>query len=170
MTKKLFVAISILLMFSVFCGCSIRNSADSSKKTLENQRLARIEVYSENGKNLIDTIEDKETLAAFNENNSFTEPWDGMDDDYMKQQADIQKKLEKYKPQYIFISYKTPAAINSDGALEKVLEITVYKDTNIIKEQISPDNVKSFSVPIQYLTFYFEASDEVIAYLHSLAE
>ncbi|WP_312649605.1 hypothetical protein [Aminipila sp.] len=170
MTKKLFVTIFLLLLFSIFSGCSPGDSSNSNTETAEDQRLARIEVYSANEQTLIDTIENKETLAAFSKSTSFTDQLEDIDDDYMEQQAEIQKKLEKYEPQYVFISYKTPAAINNDGALEKILKITVYKDTNIIKVQISPDNVKNCSVPSEYLTFCFQASDKEIAYLYSLVQ
>lgn len=170
MTKKLIVTLVLLLQFSVFSGCAAETSANGSKDIKKNQRLACIEVYSANDRTLLTTIQDKESLAAFDENTSFTGEWDETydADNDMDQQAKIQKKLENYESQYLFISYQTPAAIHNDGTLEKVLEITTFKDTNIVKVQISPDTVKNLSIPSEYLTFYLEASDEEMAYLHSL--
>lgn len=170
MTKKLFATIFILLIFSIFSGCAAKNSKDNTKSASKTQQLARVEVCSANEQTLIDTIEDKDKLTVFNENTSFITQLDGMDDNYMKQQADIKKKLEKYEPEYVFISYKTPVAVINDGALEKVLKITTYKDTNIIKVQIAPSNVKNVPVSSEYLTFYFEASNEVAVYFHSLVK
>ncbi len=50
------------------------------------------------------------------------------------------------------------------------MEITVYENSNIIKEQISPDNIKGTSVPEEYLTFYGTVSEEDREFLLSLGE
>lgn len=76
--------------------------------------------------------------------------------------------LEDYEPQYIITSFKTPAAIFNDGNLEEISNITIYKDTNMIKMQISPDTIKGYRVPSEYLTNYFEITDEVRDFLISL--
>ncbi len=168
MKKKVTIVIFLLMLLSVLSGCSTSASANGNKNTVNIERLACIEIYSVNNQTLLTTIDDKETLETFHENASFDEQWGDMDDNYLEQQAEIQKKLKNYEPQYLFISYQTPAAIHNDGTLEKVLEITTFKDTNIVKVTISPDTVKNFSIPSEYLTFYFETSDEVMAYLRSL--
>ncbi len=158
MNKKLIIIIALLSLITVLDGCA-------SKSTKAGQQLARIEVYSGVDNTLINTIEDKEGLLEFNQKTACEEQWD---DDYMDQQEKIQEKLEGHKPLYIFTSYKKPVAMNNDGTLEKISEITVYKDTNIIKTQVSPDAVKNFTVPSEYLTYYFDSSDETIDFLVSL--
>ena len=165
MTRKVPVAIVLLIVFSVFSGCSVGTHADSNEP-----QLARVEIYSASDQTLIGTIEDKKALATFNENTLFTEQLDNMDEDSINQQAEIQKELEVHTEQYNFISYKAPVAVSSDGTLEKIYEITVYKDTNIIKFQVSPESIKNFSVPSELLTFYFKASDETLKYLNSLVQ
>lgn len=168
MTKKLIMVLVLLLLSSLFSGCVAISSANGTKSNTTDKCLASIEVYSAANQTLVTTIQDEESLVTFNENTSLTEKLDDMDENYMELQEKLRKESEKYEAQYIFISYRTPAAIFNDDTLEKELEITTYKDTNIVKVQISPENVKNFSVPSEYLTFYLEISDEVIAYLYSL--
>jgi len=160
MNKKLSIVIVLLSIVAVLGGCT-------SERTQAGQQLARIEVYSVEDNVLVHTIEDEERLLEFNEKTTCEEQWD---DDYMDQQEEIQKKVEEHKPQYVFISYKKPVAMKNDGTLEKISEITVYQDSNIIKEQVSPDAVKNFTVPSEYLTYFFESSDETIDYLLSLTK
>ena len=68
------------------------------------------------------------------------------------------------------ISYKSSAALHSDGTLEKLMETTIYENSNIIKEQVEPDNIKGLSIPKEYLTFYISISKEDKDFLLSLAE
>lgn len=79
------------------------------------------------------------------------------------------KDLDNYDPLYRIVAYKSPAAKYSDDTLEKSLTITTYEDTSKIKLQISPENIKGFAVPAEYLIFYSELSDENIEFLNSIA-
>ncbi len=160
MNKKLIIVIALLSLITVLGGCA-------SESTKAGQQLAQIEVYSVADNTLVNTIEDEESVLEFNQKTAFEEEWD---DDYMDQQEEIQKKLEEREPLYIFISYKKPVAMNNDGTLEKISEITVYKDSNIIKEQVSPDSVKNFAVPSEYLTTFYESSEETMDFLVSLTK
>lgn len=67
------------------------------------------------------------------------------------------------------ISYKTPVAAYHDGSLEKLMELTVYEDSNIIKEQIVPETIKGY-VPELFLGFYVTVSDEDKNFILSLME
>ncbi|MFA9463556.1 MAG: hypothetical protein ACERKN_04625 [Velocimicrobium sp.] len=160
MNRKLSIVIALLSLITVLGGCA-------SESTKAGQQLARIEVYSVVDNTLVNTIEDEESLLEFNQKTECEEQWD---DDYMDQQEEIQKKLEEREPLYIFMSYKKPVAMNNDGTLEKISEITVYKDSNIIKEEVSPDTVKNFTVPSEYLTDFYESSDETMDFLVSLTK
>ena len=71
---------------------------------------------------------------------------------------------------YTIISYKTPVAVYNDGTLEKLMELTVYEDSNIIKEQIAPESIKGAYVPEEFLVFYSMVSDEDKEFILSLAE
>ena len=66
------------------------------------------------------------------------------------------------------MAYKSPVAVYNDGELEKLYTITVYKDTNIIKMEVSEETIKSFPVPSEYLTFYEDVTDEEMEFLMSL--
>ncbi len=68
------------------------------------------------------------------------------------------------------ISYKTPVAACQDGSLEKWMELTVYEDSSIIKEQIAPETIKGGYVPKEFLTFYVTVSDEDKNLILSLME
>lgn len=170
MIKKLFMILLMLLQLFLLNGCSAENFTDGSKNVSEDERLACVEIYSANDKTSVTTIEDSESLSSFQEKTLFTEEWDKSvnADDMIEQQAILQKEVETNEPEYIFITYQKPVAIINDGTLEKELEITTYRNTNIVKVQISPGNVKNMPISSDYLTFYLEISDEVLEYLRSL--
>lgn len=157
MNKKLVVIISLLLLF-VLCGCNT-----------ENQKLKKVEVFSSDN-TLLNTIEDKEELKTFNENLSLEENWNETDENYLQQEEELKKKSEDYEVQYVFKTYQATVAKISSESLEKVMEITVYKSSNIIKIEVSPDTIKGGSIPAEFLTFYYETSDKIIEYLNSLAQ
>ncbi len=158
MKAKIHFFILCAVFMLLICGC---DNAENDEKDL--QRLSLLEVYSSSGE-LIKTIEDEDTLIQFN------------DIEYVDITADTEDELEKLEadiaelsPIYTVVSYKTPAAVYNDGDLEKQTEITVHENSNIIKEQIAPENVKAFSAPEELLTFYFTVSDEDRDFLLSLA-
>lgn len=155
MNKKITFVVSLLLLF-ILGGCNT-----------ESQKLKKVEVFSSNN-TLLNTIENKEELKTFNENLSLEENWNEIDENYLNQQEELKKTIENHEEQYIFITYQAAVAKNSSESLEKVMEIIVYEKSNIIKVEISPDTVKNISIPSEYLTFYFETSDEIIEYLNSL--
>jgi hypothetical protein len=155
MIKKLTFIISLSLLF-VLSGCNTQD-----------QKLKKVEVLSSNN-TLLNTIEDEEALATFNDNLSLEDNWNEIDENYLNQQEELKKKLENHEAQYVFVTYQTAVAKNSNDTLEKVMGITVYENSNIIKVEISPDTVKNGSIPSEYLTFYFETTDKIIEYLNSL--
>ena len=77
--------------------------------------------------------------------------------------------IGELSPLYTIISYKTPAAIYGNETLEKLTEITVYDNSNIIKEQVEPENIKGVAISEEYLSFYFTISKEDKTFLLSLA-
>lgn len=160
MNKKLIIVIVLLSTIFLLGGCT-------SERNEAGQQLARIEVYSALDNTVVNTIEEEESLLEFNQKTTSDEQWD---EEYMDRKEEFLKKLEDHKPLYSFISYKKPVAMNNDGTLEKLSEITVYKDSNIIKQEISPDAVKNVTVPSEYLTNYYESSDDTIDYLLSLTK
>ena len=71
---------------------------------------------------------------------------------------------------YTIVIYKAPVAVINNGALEKLMELTIYEDSDIVKEQIAPESIKMFKIPEEFLVFYSTVSDEEKDFMVSLAE
>ena len=155
----LLILMGILAVIGL-AGCG--EDRDDRGKDL--QGLSQIEVYSSDG-HLVNTILDEEILSQFN------------DLDYTDISSDTDAEMEALESKIgdlnvicTIISYKTPVAANHDGSLEKLMELTVYEDSNIIKEQIAPETIKGGYVPEEFLTFYVTVSDEDKNFILSLME
>ena len=48
------------------------------------------------------------------------------------------------------------------------MTITLYENSNIIKMTVSNESIKSFSLPENFLTFYYNISNEELQFLISL--
>lgn len=155
--STLISALLICLMAILFLtGCSEVREEDE----MELQRLAQIEVYSKGG-DLINIITDEDILYQF----SHLESMSGLDDsgifdDMDSSQDGLADRVDETAVLYRMVSYKTPAAVLNDGKLEKETEITIYEDSDIVKEQIMPEAVKGMNVLEEYLTFYNLVSEE----------
>lgn len=128
------------------------------------QRLSKIEVYTSDGQ-LVNTILDEEILGRFYD----------LDDMNISSDTDVEMDALEHTVGDLdeictIISYKTPVAAWHDGSLEKWMELTVYEDSNIIKEQIAPETIKGGYVSEEFLTFYVMVSDEDKAFILSLME
>jgi len=128
------------------------------------QGLSQIEIYSSDG-HLINTILDEEILSQFNDLNYADVP-----SDTDAEMDTLESKAGDLNVLYTIVSYKTPVAAYNDGSLEKLMELTVYEDSNIIKEQIAPETIKGGYVPEEFLTFYVTVSDEDKNFILSLVE
>lgn len=152
-----------LLLITVLGACSIdRNKNDKEYTSRELQRLCRIEVYSSEDNSLINTIEDSDILFKFNQ-------WSNEITGLSGEKNEIKEKLEDSESLYCIAAYKSSAALHKDRELEKNITVTIFKDTNMIKVEISPEAIKSFSVPSEYLIFYEDITDEKMQFLISLA-
>ena len=145
MKRKSHLWILCFVLALLLMGCSA--GKNSSGQDL--QRLSLIEVYSSDGK-LITSIEDADTLYQF-ENLDYID----IPSDTVSEQTELENMIGELSPLYTIISYKTPAAIYGSETLEKLTEITIYNNSDIIKEQIDPENIKGGSISEEYLSFYF---------------
>lgn len=134
----LFILLGILTTIGL-AGCG----ADRGNRGKDLQGLSQIEVYSSDG-HLINTILDEEILSQFNDLNYTDIP-----SDTDEEMDTLESKIEDLNVICTIISYKTPVAAYNDGSLEKLMELTVYEDSNIIKEQIAPETIKGASCIIQ---------------------
>ena len=130
----LFILLGILTAIGL-AGCG----ADRGNRGKDLQGLSQIEVYSSDG-HLINTILDEEILSQFNDLNYTDIP-----SDTDEEMDTLESKIEDLNVICTIISYKTPVAAYNDGSLEKLMELTVYEDSNIIKEQIAPETIKGAS-------------------------
>ena len=164
MNKKNFIIIGILLMFGVCvcAGCSARQGEKYTMEDLDN--LAEIRIYSTNNNELIKTISDEEQLYQFNQCSIF----DGSDIE--ERQDEWKRGLEGAKEQYFFVAYKYPAARFGVRLLEENTTITFYEDTSIVKMTVAEETNKAFPIPEEFLTFYYELSEEEINFYQSLTE
>lgn len=164
MNKKNYIIISILLVCGL-CICAGCAAQQGEKYTIEDlDNLAEIKIYSAENNELIKTISDEEQLYQYNQCSIFD------DSDIVERQNELEKGLEGAKEQYYLTAYKYPAA--RFGSKEPVENntITLYEDTNIIKMTVAEESIKAFSIPEEFLTFYYELSEEEIEFYHSLVE
>ena len=159
MKNKLHIWIFCFVLVLLLVGCN----ADKNSAEKDLQRLSLIEVYSSDGK-LINSVEDIDTLYQF-ENLEYID----ITEDTTSEQTELENMIGELSPLYTIISYKTPAAIYGNETLEKLTEITVYDNSNIIKEQVEPENIKGVAISEEYLSFYFTISEEDKTFLLSLA-
>lgn len=155
----LFLLMGILTAIGL-AGCGV----DQSDRGKDLQGLSQIEIYSSDG-HLINTILDEEILSQFNGLNYTDIP-----SDTDAEMDALESKVGELNVLYTIVSYKTPVAAYNDGSLEKLMELTVYEDSNIIKEQIAPETIKGGYVPEEFLAFYVTVSDEDKNFILSLAE
>lgn len=164
MNKKSHVIISILLVLGlIICaGCSSQRGEKYTIEELDN--LAEIRVYSAENNELIKTISDEEQLYQYNQCSIFD------DSDIEERQEELKKALEGADEQYYLISYKYPVARFGENELEENITITLYEDKNIIKMTVAEESIKAFSVSEEFLTFYYEISEEEMNFYRSLVE
>lgn len=161
---KCILKIAVLFM-SGLCICASCSARQGEKYTAEElDNLAEIRVYSAESEELIKTITDEEVLYQYNHCALLD------DTDIDENQGALEKDLDGAKALYYFVSYKYPAARFGAEELEENMTVTVYEDKNIIKMAVAQESVKAFSVPEEFLTFYFEASEEELEFYRGLAE
>ena len=163
MDNKKFIEISIFLVM-VLCicvGCSMKQERKYTLEELDN--LAQIEIYSAENDEQIKVIDDEGTLYQYNQcfpDGSYSE----------EEQEELEKGLEGIAEEYYLISYKYPVARFGKGELEKITTVTIYENSNIVKMTVADESIKAFSIPQEFLTFYYEVSDEVMEFYRSLIE
>lgn len=77
----------------------------------------------------------------------------------------MERDLEGTNEQYYLISYKYPVARFGKKELEENTTITLYQNTNIIKMTVAEESIKAFPVPEEFLTFYYEISEEEMDFI-----
>lgn len=156
------IVVLVLVGLYVYAGCSARQGEKYTAGELDN--LAEIRVYSAESGELIKTITNEEVLYQFNHCAVFD------DMDIEKNQSVLEKDLDGAKALYSFVSYKYPAERFGSKKLEENVTVTVFEGKNIVKMAVTQKSVKAFSVPEEFLTFYFEASEKEMEFYWGLVE
>ncbi len=68
------------------------------------------------------------------------------------------------------VAYKYPVSRFGEKELEENNTITLYENINIIKMTVAEESIKAFSIPEEFLTFYYEPSEEEMSFYRSLVE
>lgn len=160
--NKLKIGILAVLVLCICAGCSAEQGPKYTREELDN--LAEIRIYSAENNELIKTISDEEQLYQYNQCPVFD------DSDIVERQEELQKDLEGAEEQYILTAYKYPVARFGKKEPEENHTITIYEDTDIIKMTVADEDIKSFSLPEEFLTFYYEMPEEEMAFFRALAE
>lgn len=164
MNRKLNLKLMIMLVsgFLLFTGCSAQQEGSYTREQLGN--LAKIEIYTAKDDTLLKTITDEETIYRYNQCELFENL------DIEERQEELKESAENTAEAYYFVSYKYSAARFSRQETEKNTTITLYENSNMVKMTVSEDSIKAFSLPQEFLTFYYEVSDEDMAFYHSLID
>lgn len=166
MNQKNHIKIDVMLVFGlgicICAGCSAQQEKKYTREDLNN--LAEIRIYAAETDELVKTIKDEEHLYQYNQCSLFEAS------DIEERQDELKQSLEGKKEQYDLISYKYPAARFGSKELEENSTITLYEDTNVIKLTVSEESMKAFSVPEEFLIFYYEISEEEMDFYRSLVE
>lgn len=170
---KIYVQKRILfsgVLVGILClgaGCA---AGQGEKYTLEELgNLAEIRVYTAEDEELVKTVTDEELLYQYNQCSALEE--EVIEEQITEErQTEIKKALEGVKEQYHLVSYKYPAARFGKKDLEKLMTLTLYENENIIKMTVADESIKAFSLPEEFLTFYYEISEEEMKFYQSLAE
>lgn len=144
MNSRIKTVIWMALGLCMCAGCSAQQGGKYTREDLDN--LAEIRIYAAENNELIKTISDEEQLYQYNHCSVF----DGSDIE--ERQDELKKDLEGAKE------------------LEENNSITLYEDTNIVKMTVAEESIKAFSIPEEFLTFYYEISEEEMNFYHTLVE
>lgn len=158
--KKVICFLLASILFAVaLTGCGAGRDDDDGNV----QELAQIEIYA-NDSRLINTISDEDILRRFGSLSCADIPVEDSEQD------ELASAVENLAEVYTIVIYKAPVAVYNDGTLEKLMELTIYEDSNIVKEQFVPESTKMYKISEEFLTFYSTVSEEEKDFMLSMAE
>ena len=159
MKKVIYFLLAGILSAVALTGCGAGRDDDDGNV----QELAQLEIYADGGR-LINTISDEDILRRFSSLSYTDIPVEDSEQD------ELASAVGNLTEVYTIVIYKAPVAVFNNGALEKLMELTIYEDSNIVKEQIAPESIKMFKIPEEFLIFYRTVSDDEKDFMLSLAE
>ncbi len=155
------IIISVIVIFLLAFGIlsSVFQENDYLNNT-GNNNLSKIEIYSALNNELIKSIDNEKILSDYNKLFFY--------EHYEENQEKLKENIQKQKEQYKLVAYKFPVSQIGNKDLEENFTITLYENSNIIKMTVSSESVKNFSLPQEFLTFYYSTSNEELQFLNSL--
>lgn len=175
----------ILRMAAAFSGCAVAVclmtgcgiSRDGKYAEEERHDLAKLEIYEAGSDTPLKTVEDEETLYQCNQilsrsgddGDGFAE-WEPEFDDYEPEEGEWKENPADEQEMYRIVAYQYPVAKFGDKEPVKFLTTTLYENTDIVKITVADTVIKSFSLPEEFLTFYYEVSEEEREFYDSLIQ
>lgn len=175
----------ILRMAAAFAGCVLAAcllvgcGASQDRKYTEEEwdNLAKLEIYEAGSDTPLKTVEDEETLYQCNlilsrsgdDGDGFAK-WEPEFDDYEPEEREWKENPSDEQETYRIVIYKYPVAKFGDKEPVKFLTTTLYENTDIVKITVADTVIKSFSLPEEFLTFYYEMSEEEREFYDSLIQ
>lgn len=167
--KNIFNALAgIALTAFALTGCGLSEENGYTREELDN--LAKLEIYEAGSDTLLKTIEDEETLYRFNQmvqrsgDSSDSEDacieWESALEDSGMGTEEPKEPVEDGRETYSIVVYKYPVAKFGDREPVKFLTMTLYENTDIVRIVVADESIKIFSLPEEFLTFYYEMSEE----------
>lgn len=162
-----------VLAACLLVGCGVSQDRKYTEEELDN--LAKLEIYEAGSDTPLKTIEDEETLYQYNQifsrsgddGDDFAE-WEPEFDDYEPEEGEWKENPPDEQETYRIVAYKHPVAKFGDKEPVKFLTTTLYENTDIVKIMVADTAIKSFSLPEEFLTFYYEMSEEDREFYDSL--
>lgn len=137
----------LLLMLCLLPGCGN-----------ETEKLCRIEVQSADN-----------TYAAALERQTQADVDNFFDEEHWIECGDVGENLV---PEYVISLYqeKTHTLIQVENTYEKIMEYTIYKDSDIVKTTISQDIIKSGLISEEDLTMYYIGSENFFTSINNVVK
>ena len=149
-------------------GCGVSQETQERKYTEEElNNLAKLEIYEAGSDTPLKTVEDEETLYQYSQilsraeddGDDFAE-WEPEFDDYESEEWEWKENPADEQETYRIVAYRYPVAKFGDKEPVKFLTTTLYENTDITKMIVEGTVIKSFSLPEEFLTFYYEMTEE----------
>ena len=174
--KYTYILAGSFLAICTLTGCGALQEKKYTDEQLGN--LAKLEIYEAGTDTLLKTIEDEETLYQYNNSRfsstSWEDKYDFEDDEayeaYEMKRKELKETAENAGEAYYIAEYKKGVAKFGGGKPVKMITITLYKDTNILKWELAGENVINMLELNDFLTFYEEMTEEEHAFYMSMIE
>ncbi|PWM35016.1 MAG: hypothetical protein DBX66_09005 [Clostridiales bacterium] len=139
----------LLLLAGVLVACT--GCAHTAAKE---PKACKVEVYSDGGE-LLKTIDDQETIELLTP----TEDW-----------ADAEAPQPEPAAQYELVVWQEKTLLagedpEGEREYEVILNLTLYRDSPLVKAVISPQAVKNMRLTEEMLTAYYTLPDETLSAL-----